>query len=77
MTIALSVKNKFSFVDGSIVRPKGNTEPLNSWIRNNNIVISWILNFVSKEISASVLYSESAQEIWDDLKERFQQGNGP
>lgn len=77
ITIALSVKNKFGFVDGSIDWPEGNTKLLSSWIHNNNIVISWILNSVSKEISASIIYSESAREIWNDLKERFQQKNCP
>ncbi|XP_022849787.1 uncharacterized protein LOC111371850 [Olea europaea var. sylvestris] len=77
MTIALKVKNKFDFVDGSITRAEDNTELLNAWICNNNIVISWILNSVTKEISASIIYSESAHEIWRDLKERFQQRNGP
>ena len=50
---------------------------LSSWIRNNNIVISWILNSVSKEILASIIYSDSAFDIWLDLKDRFQQSNGP
>lgn len=50
---------------------------LKAWIRNNNIVISWILNSVSKKISASIIYAESAQEIWEDLKERYWQRNGP
>ncbi|XP_022880725.1 uncharacterized protein LOC111397993 [Olea europaea var. sylvestris] len=77
MTIALSVKNKLGFIDESISRPEGNVDLLNSWIRNNNIVISWILNYVSKDISASIIYYESAHEIWTDLKERFQQRNGP
>ena len=62
MTIALSVKNKLGFIDGSIPRPDS-TDLLGSWIRNNNIVISWILNSVSKEISASILFSDSAREI--------------
>lgn len=44
---------------------------------DNNIIISWILNSVSKEISASVMYSESAYDMWKDLQERFQQTNGP
>ena len=39
-------------------------------------MISWILNSVSKEISASVLFSEFASEIWNDLGDRFQQSNG-
>ena len=78
MSIALSVKNKLGFVDGTIVKPSGtDLLLLNSWVRNNNIVISWILNSVSKEISASILFSDSAVEIWNDLRERFQQSNGP
>ncbi|XP_024017548.1 uncharacterized protein LOC112090450 [Morus notabilis] len=78
MMIALSVKNKLGFIDGSILRPDGtDVNFLNSWIRNNNIVISWILNSVSKEISVSVLFSDSAFKIWIDLEDRFQQSNGP
>ena len=78
MTIALSIKNKVGFIDGSISKPEGTDfNLLNSWIRNNNMVISWILNSVSKEISASILFSESAHDIWIDLKDRFQQSNGP
>ncbi|XP_072950413.1 uncharacterized protein [Typha angustifolia] len=77
MIIALSVKNKVCFIDGSITRPVGIDPSINSWIRNNNIVISWILNSVSKDISASVIFSDSAREIWIDLKERYLQKNGP
>lgn len=77
MVIALSVKNKFGFVDCSIPKPdESDLQLLASWKRNNNIVISWILNSVSKEISASIIFAESAQDIWEDLKDRFQHSNG-
>ena len=68
MTFGLSVKNKIAFIDGTITRPTGDLLP--AWIRNNNIVISWILNSVSKPISASILFSDSARTIWVDLKSR-------
>lgn len=78
MKIALSAKNKFEFVDGSITKPNGSDpERLKLWIRNNNIIISWILNAVSKEISGSIIYLETAAEMWKELRERFQQSNGP
>lgn len=77
MRIALSVKNKLGFIDGSIPQPD-DSDPnlLNFWFRNN-VVISWILNSVSKEISASILFSDVATETWKYLHERFQQINGP
>ncbi|XP_075479322.1 uncharacterized protein LOC142520206 [Primulina tabacum] len=78
MRIALSVKNKLGFIDGSIPQPAEMDLPLHAaWFRSNNVVISWILNSVSKEISASILFSDIAAEIWKDLRERFQQSNGP
>lgn len=78
MIIALSVKNKLGFIDGSISKPEdNNSELMNCWIRNNSIVISWILNSISKEISVSVIYASSVVEMWNDLKDRFQQSNEP
>ena len=41
MSIALFVKNKLGFVNGSITKPNSSDlSILNSWIRNNNVVIS-------------------------------------
>ena len=73
MVIALSVKNKIGFIDGLIPRLDGtDLILLNSWTRNNNIVISWILNSVSTDISTSILFFDSVFKIWTDLRDRFQ-----
>ncbi|XP_062088784.1 uncharacterized protein LOC133795348 [Humulus lupulus] len=72
MLLAISVKNKIGFLDGSISKPSISDPVLHTaWIRNNNMVISWILNSVSKEISSSILYDESASTIWSDLKAKL------
>src|ERR1044072_981335 len=76
MTIALSVKNKLGFVNGELLRPLPGDASLQSWIRNNHMVMSWILNSVSKEIVSSIIYCSSAFQIWNDLHELFQQSNG-
>lgn len=75
MVIGLTVKNKFCFVDGSLPRPTG--ELLKSWNICNSIVTLWILNSLSKEISARVNFSDSAHEIWIDLQERYRRKNRP
>ena len=41
------------------------------------MVICWILNSVSKDIFASVIFAYSMREIWLDLKDCFQQRNEP
>lgn len=63
------MKNKSRIIDGIIQRLDNAGELFNSWICNNNMVISWILNSILKEISASVMYSNSAHDIWIDLRE--------
>ncbi|XP_038887186.1 uncharacterized protein LOC120077373 [Benincasa hispida] len=75
MKIGLTVKNKLGFINGEIPRPSG--ELLSSWIIYNGIVTTWILNSLSKEIFASINFSDSAQEIWADLQERYQRKNRP
>ncbi|XP_062118808.1 uncharacterized protein LOC133832488 [Humulus lupulus] len=78
MQLAILVKNKLGFLDGSIPKPFPTDHNMyNAWIRKNNIMISLILNSVSKEISSSILYDETAAAIWTDLKVRFHQRNGP
>jgi hypothetical protein len=39
--------------------------------------VQWILNFVTGEIRSSILYANTAREIWLDLAERFSQSNAP
>lgn len=51
MQIALSVKNKTGFIDGYLPKPSSSEiSNFNAWMHNNKLVISWILNSVSKEI---------------------------
>uniref|UniRef100_A0A2N9H9X1 Reverse transcriptase Ty1/copia-type domain-containing protein n=1 Tax=Fagus sylvatica TaxID=28930 RepID=A0A2N9H9X1_FAGSY len=78
MIMALTAKNKVGFINGTISAPVDQSLPsFNLWTRCNTMVISWLLNLVSKEIASSVIYANTAQEMWEDLKERFAQGNGP
>ncbi|GMI68007.1 hypothetical protein like AT1G21280 [Hibiscus trionum] len=77
MLMAFSAKNKTGFIDGSIPAPASTSTQFNAWTRANNLVNSWILNSVSKDIAASLLYHSTAAAIWKDLEDRFHQTNGP
>ena len=39
------------------------------------MVTLWIVNSVHPDISNSIMYTESAAAIWNDLKERFSQNS--
>lgn len=46
------------------------------WERCNAIVLSWILNTVSKELFAGIVFASSAAAVWSDLSERFHKIDG-
>lgn len=76
MLMALSIKNKECFINGTIQKPPSiSTMALQQWMRCNNLVKSWLLNSISHDIGACVIYNEFAQEIWADFKEQFSRIN--
>ncbi|KAI9197783.1 hypothetical protein LWI28_004490 [Acer negundo] len=77
MSMALTAKNKLCFIDGTPSRPNLTDLLYNSWCRCNSMVMSWILNAVSKEIADSLMYIDTAVDVWIDLYDRFHQSNGP
>lgn len=77
MKMALNAKNKLGFIDGSLLRPPTTSSICSLWDHVNDMVVSWILNVLSTEISNSVLHYLTAYVIWKDLEERFSQSDGP
>jgi len=73
--IALSAKHKTSFVDGTYEKPAANSPLLPYWKRCNDMVLSWLLNSMNKTIRDSVLFCETASEMWKELEERYGQSN--
>ncbi|XP_074362752.1 uncharacterized protein LOC141703032 [Apium graveolens] len=75
MEIQLAAKRKLGFVTGAVLRT---TDEVNvvQWDTCNNLVISWLHNNVSDSIRKSILFVESASEIWTQLEKRFSLTNG-
>lgn len=76
MSIALSAKNKLGFITGKVVKPDETSSDFNQWQRCNDMVTSWILNVLSSDIAESILFSDSAYDIWKELEDLFDQANG-
>lgn len=73
--IALSAKTKLGFINGSCSEPAANATGYSLWHRCNDMVTSWLLNSLSKDITPSVIYSRTAKDLWTDLEQRFGQSN--
>ena len=71
MIIGLSTKNKMCFVDGSSHKPSPTAPTYQAWIRCNDMIRGWILKSLSPIIAKSVFFFKTAQEMWQNLEERY------
>ena len=77
---SLIAKNKFGFIDGSLTLSSPIMDSpfaIQAWIHADNMVGTWIINSVSLKLQASIIYRETALEIWNDLRDTFYHKNGP
>ncbi|XP_075074026.1 uncharacterized protein LOC142161897 [Nicotiana tabacum] len=69
--IALSVKNKLGFIDGICVEPKLDSADYPLWSRANDMVTSWLLNSLSKDIvqrnNSVSSYFTTLKKLWDEM----------
>jgi len=73
--IALISKNKMAFLLGIISIPKVEEPFYSAWERCNTLIMSSLLNSVTPSIGQSIIFLECAIDIWNDLHERFSQGD--
>ena len=80
MRKALLTKNKLGFIDGTLTLSSPlvfSPSAVQAWIRCDNMVCTWLTNLVSPKLQSSTIYEDTALEIWNDLRNRFAQTNGP
>ncbi|KAG7544681.1 Retrotransposon Copia-like N-terminal [Arabidopsis suecica] len=75
--MALNVRNKLGFIDGTIPQPPSTHRDAGSWSRCNDMVATWLMNSVSKKIGQSLLFMSTAESIWKNLMSRFKQDDAP
>ncbi|XP_023641361.1 uncharacterized protein LOC111831455 [Capsella rubella] len=75
--MALNVRNKIGFINGTILKPAEDHRDYGAWSRCNDIVSTWLMNSVSKKIGQSLLFIPTAEGIWKNILARFQQEDAP
>ena len=73
--IGLVSKNKLAFVDGSLPKPEDNSSDLKAWERCNTMVIGWIMTSLERTVAKSVMYYNTARDVWINLEDRFGQSS--
>ncbi|KAJ0947449.1 putative RNA-directed DNA polymerase [Helianthus annuus] len=76
MILALRIKNKVGFIDGTFEKPVDNPVLETQWERCNSVVLTWILNSVSEELYLGHVYSKSAAEVWKELRDTYDKIDG-
>lgn len=75
--ILLGAKDKLGFINDTIEKLKEDNAEFFKWKKANYMVRSWILGSMSKELAETFVYYSTAKNLWDELKERFGEGNRP
>ncbi|XP_019170460.1 PREDICTED: uncharacterized protein LOC109166032 [Ipomoea nil] len=73
MEMALRSKNKMVLLDGTLAIPNKADPKYFYWDQCNTMILSWIFRAVSPTIGRSILWINTAEGIWRDLKKRFSQ----
>lgn len=69
--IALLAKNEVSFIDGTCKIIDLNSLEYQPWSRCNDMVTSWLLTSLSKDIADSMIFSKTARDLYIDQEQRF------
>ena len=74
MRLALSLKNKLGFIDGTLGIQTA--EPLfGAWKRCTTMVLSWTQRSISENIAKSILWIDKGCDALKDLSDRFSQAD--
>lgn len=73
----LSVKkNKVKFITKKCKKPNTDDATFDLWARCNDMVTSWILNSLSKDLADSLQYVNDSKGLWQELDDRYNITNG-
>ncbi|XP_074364292.1 uncharacterized protein LOC141705113 [Apium graveolens] len=67
---------KLGFVNGAVTRSSADETQAAQWDTCNDLVISWLHNNVSENIKQSILFINSAHDVWLHLEKHFMLTNG-
>ncbi|CAH9116989.1 unnamed protein product [Cuscuta europaea] len=77
VSMAMAVKNKMRFLDGSITKRSPDTPMYINWYRINALLLSWPIYSISPALRTTFLSFTDAKELWDEVQLRYGKIDGP
>ncbi|CAH9133891.1 unnamed protein product [Cuscuta epithymum] len=77
VSMAMAVKNKMGFLDGSIEQPNPDNSMYSCWYRINALLLSWLIYSISPTLRTTFLSFTNAKELWDEIQLRYGKSDGP
>ena len=74
---ALRARKKFGFIDETITKPANNSADIEDWWTIISLVVPWIRNSIESSLVSTISHVEVAQDLWNDMRDRFSVINGP
>ena len=74
--IPLGAKTKLSFIEGTQSSPPLDSQQDIGWKKADRMVLSWLVNSISKDISESFIFANSSRDLWLEIEARFDDSNG-
>jgi hypothetical protein len=75
MIVALKSKNKEHFIYGTLPCPLASNPLREAWRRCNRMVMSWLMRSITPSIRQSVMWMDTASEMWQDIRDCFSHKN--
>ena len=75
--MALRAKTKLSFINGTSTPPGIDSPHFSNWKKADCMVLSWLLNSISKDILESFIYESCSWDLWLEIESRFKESSGP
>ena len=66
---SLRAHRKWGFIEGKVTKPDDASPEIEDWWTVQSMLISWIMNTIEFSLRTTVTYTDTAQELWEDLKE--------
>ncbi|GJZ58570.1 hypothetical protein Tco_0614064 [Tanacetum coccineum] len=74
--LALHTRNKSGFITRTCVRSPDNAQFQDQYDRCNDVVLSWLLGYVSHDLYKGQVFSKITKDVWDELEETYNKHDG-